>query len=126
MIVSLIWWSFHNVCLHETITLYTFEIYNFCQLYINKAEKRLKFYDFLIIMLTCFFHIPVFLLYLHSIFNLGLITMNISSAFHSTLKVYRAAADLDHGCGSVVWIQKLKDKICLSSNRQWLSTIWNI
>lgn len=67
-----------------------------------ETEKRLKFYDFLIIMLTCFFHIPVFLLYLHSIFNLGLITMNISSAFHSTLKVYRAAADLDHGCGSVV------------------------
>ena len=42
------------------------------------------------------------LLYLHSIFNLGLITMNVSSALHSTLKVNRAAADLDHGCGSVV------------------------
>lgn len=36
--------------------------------------------------------------------------MNISSAFHSTLKVHGAAANLDSGRGSVVGIQKLKDR----------------
>ena len=52
-----LWRSFHNVYLHQNITLYFLNIYNFCQLYLSEAGKT----KFPFVTIACYFKKASFL-----------------------------------------------------------------
>lgn len=39
--LNLLWWSFHNICIYQVITVYTLNLHNvMCQLFPNKSGEN--------------------------------------------------------------------------------------